>query len=231
MQGRSRRFSVSLTAAIATALVAAGTAQAAMVTVGSPIASIGSGGVVAPNGSTETVANAVLHEPGAHVTSPVNGTIVSWRLVSDSGPPGNSYALRVLRPQSDGSYAGAGSAPVSNVIGDQIFSASLPIQVGDLIGVDMANNGGGIKATLSEDGVGSSWIKWLPAVPEGGSDAPFGTPDVNQELAFNATVQYPDPVATPPSSSPAAKSKCKKKKKHKRSAESAKKKCKKKKKR
>ncbi|HET9119745.1 MAG TPA: hypothetical protein VFN72_04375 [Solirubrobacterales bacterium] len=216
--------------AIATALVAAGTAQAAMVTVGSPIASIGSGGVVAPNGSTETVANTALPEAGAHITSPVNGTIVSWRLVSSSAT-GDSYALRVLRPQSNGTYEGVGSAPVSNVIGDQTFSASLPIQAGDLIGVDMANNGGGIRATLTPT-VGAAWDGWVPAVPESGFAAPNPIiHETDQELAFNVVVQYPDPVATPPSGSPAAKSKCKKKKKHKRSAESAKKKCKKKKKR
>jgi hypothetical protein len=228
MQGRTRRFSVSLTAAIATALMAAGTAQAATVTVGSPIANIGSGGVVAPNGSTETVANTALPEAGAHVTSPVNGAIVSWRLVSSS-TTGDSYSLRVLRPQSNGTYEGVGSAPVSNVIGDQTFSASLPIQAGDLIGVDLANNGGGIRATLTPT-VGAAWDGWIPAVPESGFAAPNpGTHATDQELAFNAVVQYPDPVATPPSTT-AAKPKCKKKKKHRRSAESAKKKCKKKKK-
>jgi hypothetical protein len=234
MQGRSCRFSVSLTAAVATAVVAAGTAQAATVTVGSPIANIGSGGVSAPNGSTETVANTALPEAGAHVASPVNGTIVSWRLVSSSST-GDSYALRVLRPQSNGTYEGVGSAPESNVVGDQTFSASLPIQAGDLIGVDLANNGGGIRATLTPT-VSAAWDGWIPGVPEGDFAAPNpGTHATDQELAFNAVVEYSDSPSggsAPNTPGQSAKKKCKKQKKHKRSAESAKKKkCKKKKKR
>jgi hypothetical protein len=112
-------------------------------------------------------------------------------------------------------------------VGPQTFSANLPIQVGDLIGLDLPQydgSSGGVRAFGFLDN--SSWIQFDPAIPAGGTDSPTFPPDQTHELAINATVQYPDPPTTP--STPAKK--CKKKRKHKRTAESAKKKCKKKKK-
>jgi hypothetical protein len=179
------------------------------------------GGYVGNNGATVTVANTTIQESGAHVTAPVSGTITQWR-VQPTGT--GEYALRILRPDSGGTFAGAGRI-AQNILapGDYTFSANVPIQVGDLVGLDLPNNQGvaGSGASVPQ-GVVSFWI---PALPEGSSLAPLDTFS-SAEFAFNATVQYPDPASpTTPT-----KSKCKKKKKHKRSAESAKKKCKKKKK-
>ena len=221
MTGRSRRVVASLTAAAAVTGVLATSAGAATVLVGSPITGPGFGGFAGSNGSTVTLANVALGEPGAHATSPVNGTIVQWRVVS-SGT--GQYALRVLRPASGGAYTGAGISPQAVTPGDHAFAANLPIQAGDLIGIDLPDNFQGIEAT--DGGTGGHWADWLPAIQEGSTAAPHDINSIDgQELSFNATVQYTD---TPASS--AGKKKCKKKKKHKRSAESAKKKCKKKKK-
>ena len=221
MPGRSRtRIVASLIAVACGAGALSGSAQAATVTVGSPIAGLG-GGFIGNNGSTETVANFSLGEPGAHVTSPVAGTIVSWRVVTLGT---GDYALRILRPVGGGNYMGAGrSAQTISTAGDHTFSASLPIQQGDLVGLDLPDNNGVAGSLVT----GSSWSGFIPALPEGASAAPNPvTTETDSELAFNAVVQYPDTPTTP------AKKKCKKKKKHKRSAESAKKKkCKKKKKR
>jgi hypothetical protein len=155
----------------------------------------------------------------------VSGTIVRWRLAGNhnDGP----FNLRVLRPDAAGMFTGAGtSEQVTPLAGAQTFTTSLPIQAGDVIGLN------GI--TGSQIGVasvaGSHLINWNPALADGDTSAPTYTDYNNLELAFNADVEAaPTPPAT---TTTATKKKCKKKKKHKRSIESAKKKkCKKKKKR
>jgi hypothetical protein len=149
------------------------------------------------------------------VTSPVTGTIVQWR-VTTLGT--GRYAIRVLRPAGGDSYTGAGtSAQEITTAGAYTVAANLPIQAGDLLGLDLPNSNGVAGAIPA----GSADATWVPNPLDGVTAAPVFT-DSNIELAFNADVQSPDP--------PTTAKKCKKKKKHKRSASSAKKKCKKKKK-
>ena len=234
MAGRRHRRVLVLSIAVAAVVASlfASTAGAATVTVGSPITRGLDGGYVGNNGSTVTVANTALSEPGAHVTSPVSGTIISWRAITTGT---GEYALRVLRPGSGGEYTGAGRSPENvSSAGDHTFSANLAIQAGDLIGLDLPDNQGMSGASFYVPA--GVWSFWVPALPEDSADPPFDS-FTHAELAFNATVQYTETpgggsTAPPPPPAPAptaAKSKCKKKK-HKRSAQSAKKKkCKKKK--
>ena len=223
---RRREIIASLIAAAAALFVWSASVQAATVLVGSPMSQVDGTGFVGNNGASVTVANIDLPEPGAHATSPVNGTIVSWHVISYGT---GDYALRVIRPASGGSYTGVGtSVGHIDAAGDHTFTASLPIQTGDYIGLDLPNNQG-VNGGIPQ---GASWVYWSiyrPADPTtgilfDGQTAPITlTPNTGSELAFNATVQYPDPSTT-------TAKKCKKKKNHKRSAVSAKKKCKKKKK-
>jgi len=212
----SRRLISTLALSLAFAC-SAGTAGAAVVTVGSPLSAFNS--QYGASGTNTTAANFVLAEAGAHASSPVNGTITQWRV--NTVTPGQ-FALRVLRPASSGQYTGVGR--VSQTVtspGPHSFPASLAIQTGDLIGLDIPDGG----AVAAENANGSTYLRWVPALAEGlpeGSDSDFGG-----EIGLSADIQSPEPQA--PSAPP--KKKCKKKKKHKRSAESAKKKCKKKKKR
>jgi hypothetical protein len=230
MSGRARRVLISSLAAAAALGITSASAGAATVTLGDPLTQFMDGGFLGNNGSTETVANTTIQEPGGHATSPVNGTIVSWRVLSLGT---GEYALRVLRPAGGGSYTGAGRSPGNvSVAGDNTFSASLPIQAGDLIGLDLPDNQGVQGRSLGvPDGV---WSGWVPQLPEGTSLAPIDT-NTHAQLAIQATVEYSE---TPTgggggggagAGGPGVTSKkCKKKKKHKRSAQSAKKKCKKK---
>src|SRR3954453_21421748 len=213
-----RRILASLVAAAAAISVcSASAAQASTVTVGSPMNGILDGGFVGNNGSAVTVANLTLFDPAAHVTSPVNGTVVQWR-VNTLGT--GEYAIRVLRPVGGDSYTGVGrSAQDITTSGFYTFPANLPIQAGDLIGIDLPDNQG-INASNFP---GSVWEGWVPPIPEGSAGGASSFNFSNSELAFNADVQSTD---APPA--PAPKKKCKKK--HKRSASAAKKKCKKKKK-
>jgi hypothetical protein len=197
-------------------------AQAATVTIGSPLTTTFPGQYAsAPSG---TWVNSSLSEPGANVASPVSGTIVRWRLAGNhnDGP----FKLRVLRPGPGGVYTGAGtSASVAVLPGTQTFSTSLAVQPGDVIGLNVI--------TGSQIGIasvnGSHLINWNPALADGSTSAPPYTNFPDLELGFNADVEYTPPQ--PPTTTTSTKKKCKKKK-HKRSAQSAKKKkCKKKKKR
>jgi hypothetical protein len=214
--GRNRRGVVALIAVAATAsLFSVSAAEAATVTVGSPLTTFNSS--YSNNGATTTVFNTALGGLGAHVTSPVTGTIVSWH-VTTLGT--GEYALRVLRPADGGQYTGAGtSAQLITEMGAHSFSTNLPIQAGDLVGVDIPSNEG--LAVHYAPGYGSTYATRAPALPDGAT-LPSNGDFSDFEAAVSADVQYPDPPAT-------AKKKCKKK--HKRSASSAKKKkCKKKKK-
>ena len=210
-----------IAAAIAVCAWAAPT-QAATVTVGSTVLPTGNG-YLGNNGSDVTVANTGLAEAGAHVTSPASGTIVQWRVITLGT---GRYAIRVLRPASEGQYTAVGtSAQTVTVSGLNTFTANLPIQAGDLIGLDLPNlNGVEGQTPLT----GATWVNFFDSLLADGATAapnPIGTEN-GAELAFNADVEY-----TPPATPVPHKKRCKKKK-HKRSAESAKKKkCKKRKRR
>jgi hypothetical protein len=212
-----RRFSLMVSAVTAVSLlVASAGAQAATLTVGSPLTAT-FGGTLA-SGPSGTWANTVLSEPGAAPTSPVAGTLVRWRM---SGSYSGTFKLRVLRPTSMGSYIGAGTSSPITASGPatQTFPTSLPIQAGDLIGVDINSSSHVSVSSVT----GSHPVNWNPALADGASRPPDYT-DIypNLEVGFNADVEY-TPPAPPPT-----KKKCKKKKK-KHSASAAKKKCKKKK--
>jgi hypothetical protein len=220
----------SLAASAAFCLWAASAAGAATVLVGSPGGGFpGGGGFINFNPTPITVANLSLGEPGANVASPVNGTITRWRVTSgDTG----AYTLHVLRPGSSNQFTEVGSSPGNvTVSGANTFSASLPIQAGDILGVDLP----GMSSVVGSFGLsGSSETSFSPAFTSGSTASPDSTPDTGQETFLNADVEYTPSSGTPPASPPASPGpsakKCKKKKKHKRSAESAKKKgCKKKK--
>ena len=187
MAGRRHRRVLVLSIAVAAVVASlfASTAGAATVTVGSPITRGLDGGYVGNNGSTVTVANTALSEPGAHVTSPVSGTIISWRAITTGT---GEYALRVLRPGSGGEYTGAGRSPENvSSAGDHTFSANLAIQAGDLIGLDLPDNQGMSGASFYVPA--GVWSFWVPALPEDSADPPFDS-FTHAELAFNATVQY-----------------------------------------
>jgi hypothetical protein len=225
MAGRRRRsVVVSLVAVAAASCLWTTAASAATVTVGSPLTADFSSNVAC--GGACTMANVALGESGAHLSSPVSGTIIRWRVITAGSEGTGTYALRVLRP-SGGEFIGAGTS-AGNVTspGPQTFTASLPIQAGDLIGVDSPGSPDNVAAAL---GTGSKAHTWFPPVPDGGMSGTGTDAPLNPELALNADVQFPDAPASPAATPTSSKKKCKKK--HKRSAQSAKKKCKKKKKR
>lgn len=180
---------VSLVGALA--LLCATSTQAATVTVGSPL-------TASPNISfvgTTTEANGILAEPGARVASPVNGTIVSFRVdvaVTNTG----RFAIRVLRPAGGSAMTGAGSSAATTPAGTglQTFSANLPIRAGDLVGLDLSDNGS--EVGVSNPVSGSAIDEWgNPGFLADGQTAPPGFTYANQEMLFNADVAPTNSVA------------------------------------
>jgi hypothetical protein len=175
------RFGFLAVAAMsASALLAAG-AQASTVTVGS----------VLPPGSTatefksvETFFNTALPEKGANLTSPVSGAIVRWRMQDAQGGP---FFLRVLRPNGTGGYMAAGTSNPATPSGSglQTFTANLPVQAGDLIGVDPTNAAD--KIGIAEV-AGASYGFIFPPPFDGATVAPSGTA-AGKEIELSAEVQ------------------------------------------
>ncbi len=170
-------------------------AGADTVLVGSPGGGFpGGGGFINFNASAPiTVANLSLGEPGANVTSPVNGTITQWRVTTGNT---GAYTLHVLRPIGGAQYTEHGSAPGNvTVSGANTFSASLPIQAGDILGVDVP----GMSSVLGSFGLsGSSETFFSPAFTSGSTASPASSPDTDQETFLNADVQYTPASSAPP---------------------------------
>jgi hypothetical protein len=177
---------IAVVASIGALLVATG-AQASTVTVGS----------VLPPGSepkefksVETFFNTALPEKGANLTSPVSGAIVRWRM---QDPVGGPFFLRVLRPNGSGGYMAAGTSnPVTpSGTGLQTFTANLPVQAGDLIGVDPTNATDKIGVA---EVAGASFGFIFPPPFDGATVAPSGS-EAGKEVELSAEVQ-PTPVIT-----------------------------------
>lgn len=150
------------------------------------------------SGLFATITNNTLDEAGAHVTSPVTGTVVRWRTKGKfSGGP---FRLRVLRPAAAGSFIGAGASSFQTVTGPalQVFTTQLPIKAGDLIGLDAEKEAGGFPMEALS---GPHALLWSPLFPEGGS-SPAVAP-LEGEVGFDAeVVPTPTVILVGPSSGP-----------------------------
>ena len=177
--GRFRLGSGCAAVIAAAGMFASAGAQAATVTVGSPLTATFDDDY----GGPVTDVNVALPEAGAMVVSPVNGTIVSWRAIV--GDPGG-LGIRVIEPAAGGAYRGGGtSAATATASGTQTFPANLAIKAGDLIGLDIGNG-----TVLNAPSVPGATIKqWQPPLADGSSLVPPDTFN-NNELGYNADVRY-----------------------------------------
>ena len=175
--------------AVSACALLAATAQASTITVGSVLPQ---GSKATSFESVRTFFNTALPEKGANLTSPVTGAIVRWRMQDAEGGP---FALRVLRPNGTGGYMAAGTSnPVTPAAGGglQTFTANLPIQAGDLIGVDPTNAAD--KIGIAPEVPGASYGFIFPPPFDGATVAPSGSV-AGQEIELSAEVQ-PAPAIT-----------------------------------
>lgn len=156
-----------------------GTAQGAPVTIGSSLQ--GEVKPIGPTGFAVTVANLGATGPAA---APVSGAIVQWRLLGAKGGP---FRLRVLRPLGGSNFSAVSSSAAVTAFGPglEAFPAALPVQAGDLIGLDAAS-GQQVGTILSSV---SSLAAWNPPLSEGESRPYTEAGDGGYEFAFNAVVQ------------------------------------------
>jgi PASTA domain-containing protein len=177
----AKGFARALVLATVTAGIAAASAQAATVNIGSSLAGDVSTNVV-PLGPT-TLANLAVEAPGV-ATSPTDGTVISWRFIG-AGP----LTPRVIHPVGGGLYVGAGTgAPTPGAGAGQLsqpFAVSLPIKKGDLFGFDLFP-GGSFSAHNSPSG---ALVGWDPPLAEGGAGRAPGGPS-SREALIQAAVRY-----------------------------------------
>ena len=182
---RAGRLGLALAVASVWALSVAGVAQATTLTVGSVFSTEA---VKKPLKTVATYLNTALPEKGASLTSPVNGTIVRWRIQDAVGGP---FFLRVLRPSGSGSYmavgTSAGATPVNE--GVQTFTTSLPVKAGDTIGIDPSHESDEIGFFST---AGASFASIFPPPLEGATVA-SSNPTAGEEIQLSAEVQ-PQPT-------------------------------------
>lgn len=185
---RSKGIRLAIGAALGASMLAPATGQAA-VTVGSNLA-------VAPNLIAAcvpacTYAQARLpadRTAAGGVTSPVNGTVVRWRI--RTGGLVSPTAFRVIRSAPLGEFTGIATSgeitPPANTT--STFPTSLPVEIGDLIGINCcsANStyfriGGGLNAGR----------QWNP--PLGNGVTRPADSNVGEEITVNADIE---PTAT-----------------------------------
>ena len=152
------------------------------VTVGSPLTApyfdtVLCGGLPPPC----TLANTTLGGPGARVASPVSGVVARWRI---SGNYSGTFILRVLRPAGGDHYTGASSSSPVTITGTSTvtLNTNLPIQAGDLVGIDILSG-------HIADGIvaGSTVVEWDPALADASPAAP--SPRLSdKDLLLNADV-------------------------------------------
>ncbi len=158
-------------------------ARADTVTVGSPLSAPF---VPLPYmGNVATVMQTSLDQSGSTTTSPVTGTVTSWRVALATG----LFKMRVIRPAGGGTYFGAATSAAQSFNGESV-SAQIPtnlqIQAGDSIAIQNSQPtdiiGAAANNAISQG--------WNPVLPEGPPpSAPTFTFNM-REYAFNATVRY-----------------------------------------
>jgi hypothetical protein len=178
------------TAVLALLAIAAPGATAAIVTVGPPLdqAQPSKGSV---SDEPFLIANASL-PPTLNRTSPVAGRVIRWRINATAGGP---FRLRILRHEGGLVYTTLGvSEPVSSPApSPQTFSTSIPIQVGDTIGLEAVEPADDQFGLLIGD-ASLSFTFWSPRPPDGVPTA-GATPDEEEGVPLNADVQ-PTPTVT-----------------------------------
>jgi hypothetical protein len=152
-------------------------------------------------------------------TIPFDGTVTSFSAGTLSS--GAQTKLLILQPVTGDTYQVVAKTDFATFTasGVQTFSTQIPVRAGQVIGQY------GQVCALPTMSPSDNFAFFEDAEPATGANQSFPNPSIgSSRIDLSATVEPTQPPA------PVAKTKCKKKKKHKRSAESAKKKCKKKKK-
>jgi PASTA domain len=182
-----RRHAIGAGVAVSAAIMLTGAgAQAATVTIGSQF-------TTPPNGSaayqTATLFNRALPAP-ANATSPVDGTVISWRFIGSGAGP---MVPRIVRPVGADTFTGAGTGPgqtpagLSTISGP--FPLSLPIRRGDFFGVNIPQ---GQSIAYRDMFIGRAGAALFPPLSDGGAARSVNPGDnyPDEEEAIGAIIRY-----------------------------------------
>jgi hypothetical protein len=179
------RLKSAFAVAICITLGATSSAEAATVTVGSPLTA---NFVATAMGASGNVTWAQTALPAAPVSSPSDGTVVSWR----NRTLGGTYRLVVIHPVGGGQFTNAGASdayhPV-NFAASPAITTSLPIKAGDLLGIETTTGNGFDAVGLAAGVSGATAIAWVPHLASGQTRS--SDPLVaGNEIALQATVRF-----------------------------------------
>ena len=125
-------------------LLAVPSASQGIVTIGSDLGDAPSIGISCVGSCTRVQTSLPADDLAANgVSSPVNGTVVRWRIRSTASATQQPIAFRVISPAAGGQFTGGGSSGTvtpPDITGTTELAASIPIKIGDLLGL---NYGGG----------------------------------------------------------------------------------------
>jgi hypothetical protein len=185
---------LAASAVLALGCLAASAADAAPITLGSPLTAPleFAGQCEIFDGCQVTAVS--LSEPGALTASPIDGTVVpAARQPTTADSP---YSLFVLRPNGDGTFTATAAAPARPSAGRPLetFVAELPIHAGEYAALSFPY-GAGLDLLQPSGSTKEAYFDPLLALGQ------TGTPiylEGGDESAFDVQVE-PGPPATPPS--------------------------------
>jgi hypothetical protein len=170
-------------------LTASVSSAGAVVTIGSNLARVpDTAANYSPRPTLSNVSLASNRRAPGGLSSPVNGTVVRWRIrVGDYTRITN---FRIIRPLGSGLFTGAGtSRPVTPPVhATASYSVQLPIKIGDYIGVDCCDLGVFEQGEFFVSGAGSVRDEWQPSLADGGPGRPPLRTNA-YEIALNADIQ------------------------------------------
>jgi len=153
-------------------------------------------------GGTECIRACTISQgrlPGAFVTSPTDGVIVSWSL--QDGTVGKKYRLRVLDPKGGLAFSGAAISEEATPVTPfslETFPSVLPIRTGQLIGVDLEPGA----SIATEEQLDAREFIFFPPLAEGLTSMASTHP---REVGLRAEVQpVPQITGLDPASGPLA---------------------------
>jgi hypothetical protein len=160
----------------ALSLLGASAAQAATVTLGSPLTKALPSRPIAISATVQQTAL-----PGAALVAPFDGQIRSWKVINESG----GWTLQVLHPSGGGFVSTASTQGEALGPGIVTFTARLPIKAGDSIGLasDFASSILGTSASTP----GAAVDFYVPPLTDNTVPRAAST-SRSRELGFNATV-------------------------------------------
>jgi hypothetical protein len=180
---RSRTALGLLSLVLTAAAAAPGVSDAAVTTIGPPTLSTGT----ANDSFGGTYIQFAGAAPAPEYVSPIEGTIVTWRIAS--GSASSKVRLRVLRPAGGGKFTGVGTSAAEETTGSppDTFTTSLPIKAGDIIGVDNSSS----SLMFATAVLGNYPALFIAGLADG---SPAATPearagDADYQLQINADIQ------------------------------------------